>query len=138
MALVLAACGGAASGGPSSGGTSLGGASPDAGTGASPGGACAVCGGSCVDTASDPHHCGACDNVCAARLVCDRGACGMPACLVQGPPCPNDHVCCGDACCPPWEMCCAALDAGAPSCVSVEAGACPSACAGPDAGPSCP
>ncbi len=86
--------------------------------------------GACVDVASDPRHCGGCDLPCAAHTLCDRGTCAIPLCLVVGLQCPNDHVCCGDACCPPWEMCCNVPDAAAPVCVPSDAGACPTACAG--------
>lgn len=33
------------------------------------------CAGDCIDATSDPKHCGACDNACAAGKVCDVGAC---------------------------------------------------------------
>ena len=33
------------------------------------------CGGSCVDTASDPHHCGSCTVACDAGQVCVAGSC---------------------------------------------------------------
>lgn len=40
----------------------------------------AVCGGDCVDLATDPRHCGACDRACAAPAnadaTCATGACG--------------------------------------------------------------
>lgn len=34
-----------------------------------------ICTGSCVDTMSDPMHCGACGETCAARVPCVDGAC---------------------------------------------------------------
>lgn len=46
------------------------------------------CGSFCIDTASDPDHCGACDRACLASQVCELGACA----------CPAPTVACGDAC----------------------------------------
>ncbi len=44
------------------------------------GGSCecpvAQCGGQCVDTDSDPAHCGDCDWVCGPTETCDSGSCG--------------------------------------------------------------
>jgi hypothetical protein len=46
----------------------------------------ARCGGACVDTRSDPSHCGSCENACGSGLVCRAGACvlscgpGLDAC----------------------------------------------------------
>ncbi|MGK4007579.1 MXAN_6577-like cysteine-rich protein [Sorangium sp. So ce1036] len=34
-----------------------------------------LCGGACVDTQTDPEHCGACDGVCADGQHCEAGAC---------------------------------------------------------------
>ncbi len=34
-----------------------------------------VCGLDCVRLATNPDHCGECDNVCAPDLACDRGDC---------------------------------------------------------------
>ncbi|NUP08331.1 MAG: hypothetical protein HOW73_19950 [Polyangiaceae bacterium] len=34
------------------------------------------CGGDCVDTSSDPAHCGGCDAPCAPGLACQQGVCG--------------------------------------------------------------
>src|SRR6185295_17154241 len=49
------------------------------------------CGSSCVDPASDPDHCGACDLACApypfAESVCAGGVCAMG-------PCEPGHVDC--------------------------------------------
>jgi hypothetical protein len=41
----------------------------------------ALCGMSCVDTASNPEHCGACDAQCPSPQVCSSGICssGCPA-----------------------------------------------------------
>jgi hypothetical protein len=91
-------------------------------------GACDTCAGACVDLANDAQNCGACGHACPPKQQCDRGACGMPACLVLGLICPNDHLCCGNECCPPWKMCCNVTGADAPTCVDLDAGACPSAC----------
>lgn len=38
---------------------------------------CITCGGaSCIDTGSDPKHCGACDHACGAGVSCTNGVCG--------------------------------------------------------------
>ena len=34
-----------------------------------------LCGNECVNLATDPSHCGSCENVCAADLVCSAGTC---------------------------------------------------------------
>ncbi len=49
-----------------------------------------VCGGGCVDSASDPSHCGACDAPCAAGEVCDVGGCTTA--------CTGARIDCGGAC----------------------------------------
>jgi hypothetical protein len=120
------------SGSSSSAGT---GGSSSAGTGGNAGhggatGACATCDGACVDLASDPRHCGGCTVACDGQEICDRGACRTPSCLVVGPICPNDHLCCGDECCPSWKMCCNVPGSATATCISRDAGACPTACAG--------
>ncbi|RLB52557.1 MAG: hypothetical protein DRJ42_14495 [Deltaproteobacteria bacterium] len=33
------------------------------------------CGGACIDTSSDPAHCGSCDNACDTSAFCASGAC---------------------------------------------------------------
>ncbi len=42
------------------------------------------CGGECVDTKSNPSHCGACDQACAkpahGNATCTAGTCGLAAC----------------------------------------------------------
>src|SRR5262249_44701891 len=38
-----------------------------------------VCGGECVDTSSDPAHCGACDRACTPAASCSVRACACPA-----------------------------------------------------------
>jgi len=48
------------------------------------------CGTSCVDTSSDPRHCGGCDNVCAAGEICLDGTCGIA--------CPQGQELCDGAC----------------------------------------
>ncbi len=35
----------------------------------------AQCGGKCVNTNTDPAHCGKCDSKCASGLVCAAGLC---------------------------------------------------------------
>jgi hypothetical protein len=39
-----------------------------------------ACGGSCVDTTSDPANCGGCGTPCAAPNVCSASTCAPPAC----------------------------------------------------------
>lgn len=60
---------------------------------------CAVgqrcCNGLCVDTRTDPQHCGACNNACAPPKVCDATGCHCPA---NRPPC-------GTTCCPVGQQC---------------------------------
>ena len=46
-----------------------------------------TCGGACVDTLSDPSHCGACFNSCPLGLTCDMGVC-----------CGDGHANCGGYC----------------------------------------
>jgi hypothetical protein len=103
-----------------SGGAGLGGAT----------GACSACAGACVDTQNDAQNCGACGHACPDKQHCDHGICGAPACLVQGFICPLDHLCCGDECCPAWKMCCNVPGGDKPTCISIDAGACPTTCAG--------
>lgn len=38
------------------------------------------CGGVCVDTTTDPDHCGGCGNACAIGQVCVSSACVSPTC----------------------------------------------------------
>ncbi|MCK6509412.1 hypothetical protein L6R29_05515 [Myxococcota bacterium] len=46
------------------------------------------CAGACVDTQTDPKHCGQCNNACEAVEVCQRGICS----------CPNGGRLCGGVC----------------------------------------
>lgn len=92
-------------------------------------GACTSCDGACVDTANDPRHCGTCGHACTADQTCDHGTCATPTCLNQGLICPTDHLCCGEQCCPAWKMCCNVPGGAAPTCVLLDAGACPTTCA---------
>ena len=36
------------------------------------------CDGACVDTKTDPDHCGSCDNACVGGNACEQGSCGCP------------------------------------------------------------
>lgn len=60
------------------------------------GASCAVgqtsCDGACVDTQSDPDHCGACGASCSPDEVCDSGACRLPM------ECPAGEMDCGAGC----------------------------------------
>lgn len=38
-----------------------------------------ACGGTCVDTTTDPDHCGACNMACAANQTCTSSGCLVPA-----------------------------------------------------------
>jgi streptogramin lyase len=49
-----------------------------------------ACGGACVDTSSDPTHCGACGTTCAPGQACEKGACTLA--------CAKPTTKCGDAC----------------------------------------
>ena len=42
-----------------------------------------LCGEACVNTATDPAHCGSCDQACATGQACEAGAC-MPVCQIGG------------------------------------------------------
>jgi hypothetical protein len=134
LSVVVGCAGGGAtsssSGGGSNGVTASSASASASGAGGATG-ACTACDGVCVDTRNDPRHCGACGKACgAAKPLCDRGACAEAPCDVVGPICPLDHVCCGEACCPPWKMCCNAPGMAAPICVDLDAGACPTSCSG--------
>ncbi len=74
LGFFVAACGG-------------GGARPSGGDGGSGDGAAdsgprceaaeVLCGAECVDTQSDPSHCGACDDACGSGEVCNMGSCAL-------------------------------------------------------------
>ncbi len=49
-----------------------------------------ACNGSCVDTATDPTHCGACGNRCGAGMACVAGACAAS--------CPTGQIVCNGVC----------------------------------------
>src|SRR5688500_266308 len=78
------------------------GADPDAGdrdtgTPRPDGGVCpdglALCGGRCVDTNSNPAHCGGCFDPCA-----DDEFCGGGECIPRGEGCPEPLTSCGGDC----------------------------------------
>lgn len=48
------------------------------------------CGDSCIDTDSDPRHCGGCDNACAAGEICIEGGCAVA--------CPEGQELCDGTC----------------------------------------
>jgi hypothetical protein len=49
-----------------------------------------VCGGTCVNPATDPAHCGGCGNACASNQVCNKGGCAAG--------CDPDLTQCGASC----------------------------------------
>jgi hypothetical protein len=51
-----------------------------------------ACAGECVTLASDPDHCGACDDVCARGAICSSGKCVV---------CPAQRVACDQTCIDP-------------------------------------
>jgi Domain of unknown function (DUF5060)/Stigma-specific protein, Stig1/Putative collagen-binding domain of a collagenase len=94
-----AATGGTAGGGAAGatgGSGGVGGAAGVAGTGGSGGSGTVcppdqtACGLDCVDTQSDPEHCGTCTNACPAPQVCSLGVCSET--------CANGLEDCGGAC----------------------------------------
>lgn len=80
----------------------------------------ACCGGSCVDTSSDPRNCGSCGNRCEG--TCTGGACD-PVCGGNGQPC-----CSGERDCARGLEC----DGGTCRPVGDDCGAPRTACAGPE------
>jgi hypothetical protein len=73
-----------------------------------------LCGGTCVDSQTDPHNCGSCGNVCGFQAVCQGGTCVCPEGLASCPDgscvdcaglmcAPNSSG--GRACCGPTEIC---------------------------------
>lgn len=71
----------------------------------------------CADLASDPQHCGACNNACLPDEICVTDASSnIPHCSFSGPepcgftPCAPDQFCCRgsivNACCPVGSDCC--------------------------------
>lgn len=113
------------------------------------GGSCETCGGSeCVALASDPQHCGSCDNACPTGVTCDNGGCacagGSQACVGVCVETATDVAnCgkCGNACsagstCQDGQCSCpAGLNACGAACVDVQAdaqncGDCGNACTG--------
>ena len=61
----------------------------------------ACCDNTCVDTQSDPTHCGGC-NACASGQTCNSGVCTTPTtnngCDNLTAPCPGMELCCNHAC----------------------------------------
>jgi hypothetical protein len=51
-----------------------------------------VCGGACVDTQTNPLHCGMCDRMCAAGETCNAGMC-RPSVMCTAP-----EIACGGGC----------------------------------------
>ncbi len=57
------------------------------------------CGTGCVDTTSDPSHCGGCNTVCKANEQCTAGQCVSTSTgCFGGPPCTGIDQCCGTGC----------------------------------------
>lgn len=56
-----------------------------------------VCDGACVNTSTNPLHCGACNVACAAGQVCVNGQCSVN--------CPEGGIPCGAVCCTGSQVC---------------------------------
>jgi hypothetical protein len=54
----------------------------------------------CVDTDSNPNHCGQCDNPCGNQEVCQSGSCAT------GEDCSDAGTCTDGECCQPMGICC--------------------------------
>jgi hypothetical protein len=113
-------------------GGSGGGAASTGGDGAGAGSACesgeSPCGAACVDTDTDPEHCGACDAPCTpsgAEGACVGGVCTLGSCLAGFADCDADTA---NGC----EASCAEGDACDTSCGSDGAIGCADPCT-----PSC-
>lgn len=84
---------------------------------------CGSSAGDCVDTSSDPEHCGSCDRVCPPSAACAGGACRCPGemgidcggacvdaardeahCGSCGSACPVDEACADGRCLPVQEV----------------------------------
>jgi hypothetical protein len=64
------------------------------------GGGLDECGTGCVDTASDPLHCGGCNQACNADEVCVQGNCEQYDTAVGCTACPCAQCGGNDTCCP--------------------------------------
>src|SRR5205823_14750631 len=71
------------------------------------------CDGACVDTSTDPNHCGGCNGVCAAGQVCVNGQCSG---------CPEGETPCGAACCSASQVCRRSPVTGARFCLNCPQG----------------
>ena len=75
-----------------------------------------VCNGFCIDTKTDPSHCGGCNDPCQPGEICTQGICIQPElCPDEGVACPGrtapfcapkGHSCCGDNSCNALNECC--------------------------------
>src|SRR4051794_27844556 len=67
----------------------------EAGPGPLPGSdaSCTQCSGECVDTRTDPRHCGNCGTACAPGSVCSSGTCAQA--------CPPTEIACAGGCVDP-------------------------------------
>lgn len=79
VAMLMVSCNQSSGGGGPDAGSSQGGGGSEEGGGGTAGAGCGAgqseCADACVDTQSDPAHCGGCDAACTPGLACRGGAC---------------------------------------------------------------
>jgi hypothetical protein len=111
------------------------------------------CGGGCVDTNTDPMHCGSCGTACATGQICVLGVCtAVDAGVMCGTAadCMASQLCCGGRCVASDRkncgVCGTVCSAGTQDCCSDRCvdlsddrncGKCGNVCVSPDGGMSC-